>query len=309
MTTKIKYQHLFIYKTTNLLNNRIYVGYHQTDDLNDGYIGCGIHGQKDAKLETLFHRAVRKYGYENFKCEVIEDNINDFIQLKKREIFYIKELKAHISFGGYNLTWGGDGGDTFTYSLKKEQTRKKLHDLFKDKKKSKEHCQHISEANIGKKMPKETIEKRRQTLELDPYIPTEETKQNQRIAYANRSIQICSYCGFASRNIGNMKQNHFDNCEKNPNYIPRLLRICPWCEKQGTGVGMTRFHFDNCEKNPNKIITEELIKKKEEANKKRSKTLKNKPIQICQWCGFQSNNAGDMKQHHGNNCRRKLKVA
>jgi hypothetical protein len=33
-----------VYKTTNLINNYIYIGVHGTEDPNifDGYIGCGV---------------------------------------------------------------------------------------------------------------------------------------------------------------------------------------------------------------------------------------------------------------------------
>ncbi len=50
-----------IYKTTNLINGKIYVGYHNTD-INDGYLGSG----------TIFSKALKKYGKKNFVREVLE---------------------------------------------------------------------------------------------------------------------------------------------------------------------------------------------------------------------------------------------
>ena len=32
----------FVYKTTNLLNNKYYIGVHSTDNLNDGYLELGL---------------------------------------------------------------------------------------------------------------------------------------------------------------------------------------------------------------------------------------------------------------------------
>ena len=52
-----------IYKTTNLLNNRYYIGFHKfsINKPEDGYLGSG----------KLIRRAVEKYGKENFKREVL----------------------------------------------------------------------------------------------------------------------------------------------------------------------------------------------------------------------------------------------
>lgn len=60
----------FVYQTKNLINGKLYIGVHSTDNLNDGYIGCGITSQGNANSKgkrSPFIRAVRKYGYENFK--------------------------------------------------------------------------------------------------------------------------------------------------------------------------------------------------------------------------------------------------
>ena len=50
-----------IYKTTNLINGKIYIGKHQTSNLNDSYLGSG----KGIK------NAVKKYGRENFRKDIL----------------------------------------------------------------------------------------------------------------------------------------------------------------------------------------------------------------------------------------------
>ena len=101
---------MIIYSITNTVNGKKYVGQH-----------CGMSDSrwkqhlKDALVlenPKPLYRAMRKYGAENFKYEVIEVLPNDSSEkfLDEREIYWIKEHKSHISQGqGYNLTFGGDG--------------------------------------------------------------------------------------------------------------------------------------------------------------------------------------------------------
>jgi group I intron endonuclease len=85
---------MIIYKTTNLINGKFYIG---QDSKNDPtYLGSG----------KLLNRAIKKYGRKNFIKEIlIECNNKD--ELNQQEIFWISELKPI-----YNIAKGGNGGDT-----------------------------------------------------------------------------------------------------------------------------------------------------------------------------------------------------
>lgn len=88
----------YIYKTTNLINGKYYIGMHSTNDLNDGYVGSG---------KRLWY-SIKKYGKENFKCEILE-MLPDRSSLKERE----KELVNEDLLNDkkcMNLKHGGDGG-------------------------------------------------------------------------------------------------------------------------------------------------------------------------------------------------------
>ena len=89
----------FIYKTLNLITNDFYVGYH-FGDINDSYLGSGL----------ILNRAIKKYGKENFKREILEIVTDENWQ--EREKFWIKETDAINK--GYNITDGGNGGNTIT---------------------------------------------------------------------------------------------------------------------------------------------------------------------------------------------------
>jgi hypothetical protein len=87
-----------IYKTTNTVNEKIYVGAHSTDVLEDGYLGSG-------------HRltlAVEKYGREKFKREILHFfNTPQEMFAKEKEIVNVDFLKRHDV---YNIVEGGFGG-------------------------------------------------------------------------------------------------------------------------------------------------------------------------------------------------------
>ena len=238
--TKYNGFYYLIYKTTNLVNGKIYVGQHKTDDLNDGYIGDGICNQVDVTANSCFHNAVRKYKYENFKSEIIEYCRNNRDLLDEREIFWIKELGAHISLGkGYNMTWGGGGGDTFKF--------------------------HPDYDGIIERMK---IQRKGQGI---GHVVLEETRQKIRKTQSEKPILTCPFCGLQSKSDSNMKTYHFDNCKKNPNYIPRKkkldmreLKICEWCDYQGKNNSvLSQFHGDNCRKKPGNENKVYFIRSKE----------------------------------------------
>lgn len=62
-----------VYITINLCNGKFYIGVHRTNpEIFDGYIGCGIYRASQATKNYTLHKAVRKYGYENFKRTIIK---------------------------------------------------------------------------------------------------------------------------------------------------------------------------------------------------------------------------------------------
>jgi hypothetical protein len=94
--TRKKYH--FIYKTTNTLSGRYYIGMHSTDDLNDGYLGSG----------TLLRRSINKHGREVFKIEILEFlNSREELVAREREIVSLQEIAKKECM---NLKVGGLGG-------------------------------------------------------------------------------------------------------------------------------------------------------------------------------------------------------
>ena len=99
-----------IYKTTNLINNLIYVGQHKTS-ADDGYLGSG----------SLLKLAIKEFGKENFKREILEHCTSG---LDNRERFWIAELHSNDPAIGYNRTVGGQIGWNTGIPLSKNQKLK-----------------------------------------------------------------------------------------------------------------------------------------------------------------------------------------
>jgi group I intron endonuclease len=107
----------YVYKTTNLINNKIYVGQHE-GEFTSTYKGSG----------RYFRNALNKYGSDNFSVKVLE-YCDDANTLNEREIYWIAYYKDH-GFIMYNISKGGDGGDTYSglSDDDKEAIKNKLRD-------------------------------------------------------------------------------------------------------------------------------------------------------------------------------------
>lgn len=178
-----------IYKITNKIDGKYYVGQHITENLNDGYMGSG----------RLISRAIQKYGIDNFVKEYLhfcesEQELN----LMEEQLVVTNEQDPN----SYNLTKGGNkppiakkgrqckrpkfpNGYDYTHTpeaieairkwtienqpMNNPESRKKLSEARKGMKFSEEHRKNLSlahkgqiSANKGKKMSDEQKEKIRQ---------------------------------------------------------------------------------------------------------------------------------------------------
>src|SRR5208282_436131 len=102
----------YIYKITNRINNKIYIG-----KTNNPIKRFQNHISRSRTLKTNqpIHFAIAKYSKENFTFEIIE-TCYDTTSLDTREIFWIEALKSNQKIIGYNITNGGEG------SLGRKQT-------------------------------------------------------------------------------------------------------------------------------------------------------------------------------------------
>ncbi len=91
-------EHFYLYRITNQVNGKIYVGVHKTKRLDDGYMGSG----------KVILAAIAKHGVENFHKEILE-TFDDAAQMFEREKEVVTE-EFLARDDTYNLRRGGTGG-------------------------------------------------------------------------------------------------------------------------------------------------------------------------------------------------------
>ena len=131
-----------IYRITNLVNGKTYIGQHKYKDLNDKYMGSG----------KLIKKAIEKYGRENFTKTILYSNIQYKETANDVERFAIAKERV-IGKAEYNLADGGGGSSGVHHT---EEARRKLSESKKGnswnkgKPKSEEQKKKMSELRKGK---------------------------------------------------------------------------------------------------------------------------------------------------------------
>jgi hypothetical protein len=241
-----------LYKTTNLINGKTYIGIHKTNNLDDGYLGSGF----------ALTEALEKYGKDNFKREILEfcDSYDELIELEKVyvDIDWVKNKS------NYNLKTGGQ-----SVGILSDESKNKISETLKSKYKNgeisinrpmglepwnkglvgkydEEYRLKISEGlkgripwnkglkgvqvvwNKGLKlepMTEEEKEKRSKTLKeryknqehhSKGVEPWNKGLKGAQVAW-NKGVEMekieCPHCGKLS-DKGNAKRWHFDNCKE-----------------------------------------------------------------------------------------------
>ena len=98
MNTSIKSAIIYkyvLYKTTNLINNKFYVGAHEIKKNPDTYLGSGL----------FLQRAIKKYGIKNFKREILfacssfvaKDKKGNIYQISVNDPRYLNGELVHVT--------------------------------------------------------------------------------------------------------------------------------------------------------------------------------------------------------------------
>lgn len=127
---------MYIYKITCKNNGKIYIG--KTHKTAKDRWRRHVNEANNYTIDTLFARAIRKYGEDAFVIETI-DSASTAKELQNKEQYWIKYYKSNIY--GYNMTPGGDGNNTYERKTEDEMNE------IKNK---------IRNTKLGKKNPHST---------------------------------------------------------------------------------------------------------------------------------------------------------
>lgn len=214
----IEKKYNYTYQIKNLINGKLYIGVHSTNDLSDNYMGSG----------TILKKAILKYGEDNF-----EKIILGFYDTSKEafddEKYMVNESWVN-SKNTYNCKIGGIGGDTYKYKREEdlnkiiekisnklkgnknpfygkkhsEESKKKISESLKNRIISDITKRKLSESNSGNKNPfygkKHTEESKKKMSESSKgFIPHNKGKSK----YDNIENDIIEFInnGFSNKDI------------------------------------------------------------------------------------------------------------
>ena len=231
---------IFLYKTTNLLNGKFYIGVHE-GNINDNYLGSGV---------TL-KKAIKKYGIINFKRDIIKIFTNSIdAYLAEAEMVTIELINNKLC---YNETLGGRGGwyHCIRYgddnAMRRPSVAKKCSEALKlaispEERKNRSNRMKKHRANG-------TIKVR------SGFKQTDETKQKLSLAHKGRQSYNkgkkmspdSKETRLKKKQAAIKRAQSFDmgSLTRGKKYNMKIV-TCPYCKIVGKGGNMTRYHFEKC---------------------------------------------------------------
>jgi len=228
-----------VYKITNKINNKEYIGCHKTNNLDDGYMGSG----------KYLKRAIEKYGSENFTKEILKFfDTSDEMFAHEKELVTEKYVKSKMT---YNLKEGGVGGwdyvnsEEFFNSSHTIEHMKMMSNVGQEARVSKLKWLRENDQEWFDNAKGKMSESHRRHVESKNYVNgfknkthSEEFKVRMR-GHTNQTGKKNSQYGKPK------KQSTIEKIQKTLSGKP--LIVCPHCGVSSINNGsMLRWHFDNC---------------------------------------------------------------
>ena len=217
-------------------NGKVYVGLTcHCDDIEEKRFGHNGHKYKN---QPLVYRAIQKYGWDNIQHEIIAKYISreSAVNIEKDLIALYRSNERQY---GYNISPGGEEG-----SYHSEESRKKMSEQRRGKKKSEEHRRKIGESNKGRIMSVETRKKISEKAKGRAH-DTEHDPRNMAVVQYRISDGkfVARYISFAdaSRQTG-AKRAHINECAKEKR---RQVLDCIWAYESMATEEYIKFRIEN----------------------------------------------------------------
>lgn len=212
----------YVYQITNTLNDMIYVGVHKSTDPNDSYMGSGVH----------IKNAIKKYGIENFKKEILFefDNAED-AYAKEAEIVNREFLSRNDV---YNISFGGKGDKRG----KKEKNKAIGEKISSSLKKYYAENGHNFK---GRNMPEQT----RKNISNGWSVEKKELQRQRMLARIAENPDCVK--GMKGKKMSDeSKEKMKEAAKKRWEKSRKVVATCPHCGKSGVEQSLKRWHFNNC---------------------------------------------------------------
>ena len=205
-----------VYKTTNTVNTKEYIGVHITNNLKDNYLGSGV----------ILTKAINKYGVNKFNKTIV------FRAISKDIAYWVERMLVTEEYvldkNTYNLTRGGKGG----FSHITEPWNK---------------------GKIGVQIAwnKGITGKYFVSAETKLKMSLSQSKENN--GFYNKVHSAKCKEDMSKKKMGNnnpmFDKHHSDETKLKMSLAkqkPQQKVICPYCKKEGEIANMKRYHFENC---------------------------------------------------------------
>ena len=204
-------KHYTVYKTTNIINRKYYIGTHVTNNPTDSYLGSG----------TRLAKSIKKYGKESFYKEILFDCTSEEEMFRKEnELVNETVLKDKQCL---NLIVGGKGG--FSYINKSGIAK------FKGRK----HTQASIKKMLATKRDNGT------------WCPTDECREERAEANRIRAKNPARNAAISKTVSGRIKtEEHKKKIAESLRGKKQNRVQCPYCKRVGGEQAFKRYHFDNC---------------------------------------------------------------
>lgn len=198
-----------VYKITNALNNKHYIGIHKTDNPNDSYMGSG----------NLIKKAISKYGKEHFSKQIL--HVYDTLQEASKKEHELINIGDPLT---YNIKHGGLGGFDYInsarlnvhYGSRSAETKQKMKQNHWSKS---EVCDLIKQKVSRSGSKASTKQKQKQSLAMkQKFLDNEYKKKFQKVVYVD-GIKFDSQQDAA---------NHFGLCKSTVSYRLKSNNFPNW---------------------------------------------------------------------------------